>query len=343
LTGDNADKLAPPGPNTPANVGLLEFGEAGIDLTDAGVFTPGQCESFGRVSASSRSSGNSNTSNMFDIVGPDEFDLQNCGSIKIIKQTDPRGLDQNFGFTTTIAGGELSCSQDSGDPPDTASPFTLNDSGNTGTVGSTAAADNSAANTQDCTNIPAGTYTVTEGDDPEGFTFDSVTCTNSGGNSTTTAGKVATITVVGSGSTTCVYINLEDKQSVLETDQGFIPQDTATITGTGLQFDGSVTFQLRQGEIGDTLDETCENTTDPVVYEETVADLVNGSASTNNSGTPSAPGETDGFTILEADAGSYYWKVFYDGDTDPDVTSCNEVSTLTIDDGEAVSNPRATP
>ncbi len=40
-----------------------------------------------------------------------------------------------------------------------------------------------------------------------GFAFDSLTCTNTGGSSTSTLGKVATINVAGGGTTTCLYIN----------------------------------------------------------------------------------------------------------------------------------------
>ena len=138
---------------------LSEFGEAGIDLTAAGVFTPGQCESFGNSYAVSRSSGNSAQAQMKDLVGPVPFQLQNCGSVKIIKQTDPRGLNQNFGFTSTLAGTQLTCTADT-----TPASFNLNDTGNAGkTLGSTDAAQNSAGNTESCINVPIGQYTVTEG------------------------------------------------------------------------------------------------------------------------------------------------------------------------------------
>ena len=57
-----------------------EFGEAGIDLTAAQVFTPGACESFGRAFAVSRSSGNSGTAQMKDLVGPAPFQIANCSA-----------------------------------------------------------------------------------------------------------------------------------------------------------------------------------------------------------------------------------------------------------------------
>jgi hypothetical protein len=79
------DQIAP----TTENLGLNEFGEAGIDLTDAGVFPPGQCRSFGNAFAVSRTSGSSSTAQMKDLVGPGNVDIRNCGRIIIKKVTVP--------------------------------------------------------------------------------------------------------------------------------------------------------------------------------------------------------------------------------------------------------------
>jgi hypothetical protein len=193
--GSVQDDLTPPalssatGTSVTSTLGTSEFGEAGIDLgpNGANVFPSGTCVSFGKVYGVSRTSGNSGTAQMKDLVGPGNFRLSNCGNIVIIKHTDPRGIDQNFGYTTT---GGL-----------TPSTFTLNDSGNSG-------GGDSTGNTQDYGGtVQAGTYTVTEGADPSGFVFESLSCVDSSGNSTTTSGKTATITVVGDGSTTCTYVN----------------------------------------------------------------------------------------------------------------------------------------
>lgn len=48
--------------------------------------------------------------------------------------------------------------------------------------GSLAAQDNTA-NTEDCTNVLAGSYTVLEGTEPANFTLESLTCTATGGSS----------------------------------------------------------------------------------------------------------------------------------------------------------------
>jgi hypothetical protein len=199
--GPVSDSLAAPalssttGTSVTQTLGTSEFGEAGIDLTNAGVFTAGTCASFGKAYGVSRTSGNSGTAQMKDLVGPGNFNLTNCGEIKIIKRTNPRGLNQDFSYTSNIAGGQLSCTGDS-----TPASFTLNDNGNS--------TSDSAANTEDCTNVPVGSYTVTEGADPANFVFESLTCTSSGtGTSATTSGKVASITLAGSGLVTCVYVN----------------------------------------------------------------------------------------------------------------------------------------
>ena len=190
-------------------LGLNEFGEAGIDLTAAGVFTPGQCESFGKTYAVSRSSGNSGTAQMKDIVGPANFSLQNCGSVTIIKRTSPRGVNQAFSYTSTLAGSQIACTADT-----TPATFSLNDNGNTNS--------DSAANTETCTNVPAGSYTVTEGADPAGFTFTDLSCIASGtGTSATPASgnatRTASITIAGGGSVTCVYTNTQQKGAILIT------------------------------------------------------------------------------------------------------------------------------
>jgi hypothetical protein len=196
LVGPVQDTIQPPPAENP--LGLNEFGEAGIDLTDAGVFPAGQCVSFGNAFAVSRTSGSSSTAQMKDLVGPGNVNLQNCGDITIIKRTNPRGVDQDFSFTSNIAGNELACTPDT-----TPASFTLNDDAG---VDTDPPAD--GGNTEFCDRVPAGNYTVTEGADPTGFVFESLNCTATGtGTSATTSGKVASITIAGGGSVTCIYVN----------------------------------------------------------------------------------------------------------------------------------------
>jgi hypothetical protein len=79
-SGDVTDTLPPGGPET---LGALEFGEAGIDLTQAiGDLSGGgkKCEQFGNVYALSRSSGESDQAQMEDLVGPAPLNISNCAS-----------------------------------------------------------------------------------------------------------------------------------------------------------------------------------------------------------------------------------------------------------------------
>lgn len=88
----------------PANetLGINEFGEAGIDLTAADVFAGGGCTAFGTVEAVSRSSGNSGTAAMEDLVGPGAVDIDNCRPTTITTQQKVTIADfaQTTGFGT---------------------------------------------------------------------------------------------------------------------------------------------------------------------------------------------------------------------------------------------------
>jgi hypothetical protein len=165
--------------NLGGNPGVLRpaqaFGEAAINMQAAGLFPPGVCSHFGSAYVKSRSSTAFN-SELKDFIAPIPVNINNCGGITIIKHTNPGGLDQAFGYTTT---GGLS--------PAT---FSLNDAG---------------VDTQNYANVLAGTYTVSEDADPSGFAFASLTCV--GGANTTTLGRVATINLNAGESVTCTYIN----------------------------------------------------------------------------------------------------------------------------------------
>jgi hypothetical protein len=171
------------------DVSARTFGEAQLNF-DALTGGSSSCTSFGSAYLKSRSS-DSFTAALKDFIAPVTLNLNRCGTITIIKHTVPAGLDQNFGFTSNIAGGQLSCSTDT-----TPASFTLNDAG---------------TDTETCTNVPIGSYTVTEGADPTGFAFDDVTCTATGsgtGAQDATIAKQANIAIVAGGDTvTCTYVN----------------------------------------------------------------------------------------------------------------------------------------
>src|SRR6266516_4682668 len=187
------DPLFPNSPNYINPVPALQFGETAIDLTKAGVFPPGTCAAFGSTFVRSRSSA-AFGAEVKDFIAPIPVNISNCGSIKIIKHTDPRGKDQVFSYMSnlpaeapgTVDGvpqGGVACLGNSTAGIQADGSFCLNDKGNS--------TGDSAGNTvYTGTTLPAGTYTVTEGADPSGFTFESLSCT---GGTTSTSGKTATI------------------------------------------------------------------------------------------------------------------------------------------------------
>ena len=80
--GSVSDSVAP----TSETLGQNEFGEAGIDLTGAGAFPNSGCTAFGQVEAVSRSSGDSGSAAMEDLVGPGKVDIDNCLPATITSQ-----------------------------------------------------------------------------------------------------------------------------------------------------------------------------------------------------------------------------------------------------------------
>jgi hypothetical protein len=235
------------------NIGALRFGETAINLTAAGVFPPGTCEAFGSAFLKSRSS-SSFPAEVKDFVAPVPVNISNCGSVKIIKHTDPRGKDQVFSYTSnlpaqpagTVGGvpqGGVTCPGNSsaGVQPD--GSFCLNDAGNS-------AGGDSAGNTVYNNALQAGAYHVTEGADPSGFTFENLSCT---GGTTSTSGKTATINLAPGDQVVCTYVNQQDTATLATQVSNAGPvfpsqavHDTATVTGNQAADtpSGDVTFFL---------------------------------------------------------------------------------------------------
>src|SRR5215470_16002512 len=239
-------------PNLPGtnNVPALEFGETAINLTAAGVFPSGTCEGFGSAFLKSRASA-SFGSEVKDFVAPIKVNISNCGAIKIIKHTDPRGQDQVFSYTSNLPAepasmvsgvdqGGVICPGNNSAGVQADGSFCLND----------AAGVDGTGNTVFNNALQAGTYHVTEGADPSGFTFESLGCM---GGTFQTSGKTATINLVPGDSVVCTYVNQLNtaKLSTQVSDAGpkFPGQpvhDTATIVGNQPTEtpSGNVTFFL---------------------------------------------------------------------------------------------------
>ncbi len=228
-------------PNAPRTLTTGLFGEAAINLTAAGVFPAGTCTAFGSTFLKSRAS-TSFTAEVKDFIAPQPVNISNCGTVNIIKRTDPRGINQDFSFTSTIP------NPPAGSPPPTTpdcsadttpSSFTLNDNGNT--------SSDSTANTEHCGNVPAGSYTVTEGSQPANFALESLTCTADNGGSGSqdaTNPAQANITVVPNSTVTCVYVDKQQLGAIKITKtstKGNAPLAgaTFTITSGGTPISGS--------------------------------------------------------------------------------------------------------
>ncbi len=88
-----------------ANVSLdgLEFGEAAINLTGAGVFPAGVCEAFGSAFLKSRSSA-SFPAEVKDFVAPQPVSISNCPNLSITKTADNALVNagDQIGFTITV-------------------------------------------------------------------------------------------------------------------------------------------------------------------------------------------------------------------------------------------------
>jgi hypothetical protein len=239
--------------NTPNNIGALRFGETAINLTAAGVFPAGTCEAFGSAFLKSRSSA-SFPAEVKDFIAPVPVNISNCGSIKIIKHTDSRGIGQKFSYTSNLPAespgpvngvpqGGVACPGNANAGVQADGSFCLNDAGNS-------AGGDSAGNTVFNNALQAGTYTVTEGADPSGFTFESLSCT---GGSTSKSGKTATINLAPGDQVVCTYVN-QQNTATLATEvsdagpvfPGAAVHDTATVTGNQAADtpSGTVTFFL---------------------------------------------------------------------------------------------------
>jgi hypothetical protein len=217
-----------------------EFAEFGVDLTTALDQNPNACNTTSQITWESRASGSSFSSNPADISVENKT-VTNCGEVIIKKHTDPRGVNKSFSYSSDMSGSEISCSLAS---PNTATSFSLNDNGNT--------TGDSAANTQDCISVPAGTVHVTE-TLPSGWVLEGLSC-STGGNQDGTDPLKANITVPAGGSVTCTYTNKQNTAQIAtqqSTATGTVfpgtgVTDTATVTGsnTSLNPSGTVSFFL---------------------------------------------------------------------------------------------------
>ena len=262
-------------------LGIGLFGETAIDLTAANVFPAGQCENLGSAFAKARTSGSSFDSELKDFIAPEPVSISNCGSIHIIKHTTPTGAGgTGFGYTTTGGSPLASFSLDAGGQ-------------------------------KDFTQVPTGSYTVTESS-KTGWDLVDLTCSASGSASVTPNGSggataTASITMSGVGDVTCTYTNHPHASPTIATtlsqttaNTGDSVHDSATLTGATSDAGGAVTYAVFT-------DNAC-----------TVAASFTG---TLGAKTVSGGIVPDSDTISFSTPGTYYWQASYSGDTHNDATS----------------------
>ena len=335
---NNLDAVTDPFQSGTNNIGALRFGETAINLTAAGVFPPGTCEAFGSAFLKSRSS-SSFPAEVKDFVAPVPVNISNCGHIKIIKNTDPRNLDQDFTYTSTIPNptdptADPRTPQCSTDP--TPSSFTLNDK--TGGV-----------NTEDCVNVPAGKYTVLEGTEPANFTLESLTCTVDGtGGSTGSQDATnlfqADITLNPNDTVTCTYVNhasgaIQVTKTAKNHNFGDGAQHplagaTFTVNGASKTTDANGQACFDGLTIGNTY--TVTETSAPAGYsiDTTSKDVTVSKAASCTSGTPDGVSFTDSpLTDISANATSEV-----PGATNSTIT-CVDASGKTVADSGAFADP----
>jgi hypothetical protein len=202
----------------------LTFGEASVNLTEAGVFPPGTCEAFGSAFLKSRSSA-SFPAEVKDFVAPRPVNISNCGTIIVKKVTEPSPDPTNTSFQYTTTGGL------------TPATFSLSNGG-TQTYGPG--------------TVLAGSYSVTESAPPAGWTLKKLECTATGeGTSATPDGATASITMAGGGTVECTYTNhltlspkISTTLSASSITVGGTVHDSATLTGATANAGGKVTYSV---------------------------------------------------------------------------------------------------
>ena len=172
---------------------VTEDGEAGWTLDDITCVDP---------SNNSTDSGATATINLAagETVTCTFSNSRDTGTIVIVKDATPED-DTPFSFTEDITGGGT---------------FTLTDP---------------ADNTETFSNVPTGTYTVTE-DGEAGWTLDDITCVDPSNNSTD-SGATATINLAAGETVTCTFSNSKLPPTVPDI---FVSAERAGTTGDGVAF-----------------------------------------------------------------------------------------------------------
>src|SRR5262245_19324648 len=170
---------ANPPPSGGSDLPGLTFGEAGINLTAAGVFSQTVCQHFGAAFLKSRSSA-SFPAELKDFIAPIAVNISNCGTLVIKKVTDPSPDPTNTSFSYSLNGPN---------PPNANLPKTFS-------------LTNGQSNSTDV--FAGSSFSATE-TIPSGWTLTSATCDN--GSGTLSGNQLSGISVDVDKTTTCTFKN----------------------------------------------------------------------------------------------------------------------------------------
>ena len=186
---------------TPSPIPTNQFGEAAINLTDAGVFPPDVCKAFGSVYVKSRSSTAFN-SEIKDFIAPVDVNIANCARIIVEKVTvpSPDPTDTSFPFTASY----------------NAAGFSLKD-----------------GESNDSGDLNPGTYSVAETPVPANWALTSATCDDGSDPSNIDLGpsEIVTCTFTNTLQTGAIQVHKTAKHAAAE--GGVIDQAGVTFTVAG--------------------------------------------------------------------------------------------------------------
>jgi hypothetical protein len=304
-----------------SNVAVAEYsadgfrGEAAVNLTEAGIFTPGTCSSFANTIPGTVT-GNSDTADYKDAVLALFPPVSNCGTVRIQKATSPAGQSGSFPYTLSRTGGNVFLGSADSDCSTSGS--------SQATCASTLTSD---GDFDVIDGLVAGTdFSLTEGTLASGWSQVSIVCIFDSDTANPYTGTNFKVGV--SETTTCTINNLLQGTPTAATVQGHTVRLTDSITVSGiLRAAGetalTVTFRLYS-------DNACAtevgSATEKAANAGIALTLASGSATTGSAQT--------GSSILVTN-GTYHWKVTFSGNNYNAgfTTSCSgEVTTVSLTD-----------
>jgi hypothetical protein len=207
------------------------FGEAAINLTDAGVFPANQCVNFGSAYLKSRSS-TSFTAELKDFIAPLAVSVTNCGTINIHKQDDAGNALAGATFTLYTDNAPVGGTRGAEDTATTLSCTT--------TV--------STVSNGDCTiaNVPFGNYWVVETTTPTGYS----TAADQSVSLTSANTPISLTFVDNRQSATVNILKKDDAGNVLAGATFTLYTDNAPVGGSRGTEDTATTFSCTTGTDG---------------------------------------------------------------------------------------------